>query len=315
MGDEEHPEPQALRTKRASRNGIRQPISRIELPPRHTALAHSRTPASNGSARESRKKGKRWAFAPRCIVLRYILFLLIFGPVPGGAPRSPQYSLPGTPFYYLTTHPNLILLDQYAAVFTNLQEGKQMADLSRVGEPPNLGDVFRRAREAAGLKQEDVIAVVPGVSQSTYSRFELGQANLDVTEIFKIKEFLDSKERTRASGRMSLWALTMGRPNPLSTASPSVRKGKLTEEIAKELADEYECKETKELDRQLDEELPELRVKVSNLTTENAKLKAQLAELTATLNEATKNERANLKALRQERAANKPRNRKRSKAK
>jgi transcriptional regulator with XRE-family HTH domain len=140
-----------------------------------------------------------------------------------------------------------------------------MADLSRVGKPPNLAAVFRRAREVAGLKQEDVVAAVPGLTQSTYSRFELGQANLDVTEIFKIKAFLDGRERKRAGGLLTLASLARADSSWLSPGVSTKPKGKLTEEIAKELEEEHAHIEAQELDRQLDEELPALREKVSEL--------------------------------------------------
>jgi len=183
-------------------------------------------------------------------------------------------------------------------------------------EPPSIREVFRRARTRAGLKQEEVAAAVPGLTQSTYSRFELGQADLDVSEIFKIKEFLDKQEYKKAGAVMSLRDL-MARPVqpgaladsavsglPLTfPGGPPMWSGKLTEVVAKELEDEYALKEAVEMDRQLDVELPALRKKLEQyerifnrdtelirslkveankvpaLESENAELKTQIAEL------------------------------------
>jgi transcriptional regulator with XRE-family HTH domain len=151
-----------------------------------------------------------------------------------------------------------------------------MADLSRVGKEPDLAAVFRRAREVAGLKQEDVAAAVSGLTQSTYSRFELGQADLSVEQIFEIKAFLDGKESKRVGGGVSLASLAWA--GPLPSSGPKT-KGKLTEEIAKQLSDEFYSKQAAELDRQLDEELPALRETVTKQQKEIADLKAQLRQI------------------------------------
>jgi transcriptional regulator with XRE-family HTH domain len=163
---------------------------------------------------------------------------------------------------------------------------------NRVGKKPDMLMILRRAREAAGLTQEQVCRAV-GLTQSTYSRFELGQAELEVSELFKLKEFLDKQERK------------VGYLSDLLSRSPRQTSGKLTEQIAEELEEEYSRREAIEWDRQLDEELPALRKKLEHyerlldrdsdvfrdyeakeqlmraenekLRTENAELKKQIA--------------------------------------
>ena len=119
---------------------------------------------------------------------------------------------------------------------------------------PSIREVFRRARMRAGLKQEDVTAEVPGLTQSTYSRFELGQAELDVADIFKIKDFLDKQVYRKAGAITSLAGLMI----PLGPWS-----GKLTDAVTKELEVEYAQKAAAELDRLVENELPELRKKIT----------------------------------------------------
>ena len=111
--------------------------------------------------------------------------------------------------------------------------------------------ILRQTRKAAGLTQEEVSRAV-GLTQSTYSRFELGQAELDVSELFKLKEFLDKQERTKG---------TLGY---LMGLSPRQTCEKLTEQIAKELEEKYLQREAAELDRQVDVELPALRKKLEH---------------------------------------------------
>jgi len=143
---------------------------------------------------------------------------------------------------------------------------------------PQLADIpklFRRTREAAGLKQEDVVAAVPGLTQSTYSRFELGQADLDVTVIFNIKDFLDKHSRRKVGGGLVSLQSLAGLPS-----APSHLK--LTEQIAWEMESEAWRKEAREIDRQSDIEvyaglkrlLDDVRAKHRSLEAEVASLKA-----------------------------------------
>jgi transcriptional regulator with XRE-family HTH domain len=129
-------------------------------------------------------------------------------------------------------------------------------------KPVLVRDVFRRARQAAGLTQQELADKV-GIPSLTVSRFENGTTGgqLDIATITRIERVLDKQPRK---------FLSIGALMPPSGAAPFT--GTLTEQIAQELALEEEAEER----RLLKEQASELRNRLIALEKEVTMLRAAM---------------------------------------
>lgn len=126
-------------------------------------------------------------------------------------------------------------------------------------EPVTWNELFRECRAAAGLSQADV-STAAGITQARYSRFETGgSADLELSEIQSIKNFLDRfpvKNVTLVGSLLTLQQLLAG-----PTFPPVPEGGKLTEHIAKELEARHAREAAERADQELLRDVAELQAK------------------------------------------------------